>query len=288
VRSAGYPGCAKLSDNPGEGSIFTSTLSSATTLLWNFKVPLQGFESDNAGAFAPALGITLNPVANNSSDVLVLRTLQRDGHASRVSAPLATRTSNPTVPNATPVPVIAGSIMMIMDCGASTVFKATSYNTGTGVVGHATGGSSPSNSTLDLGKAFDIGARMAPLQTYIYYVGTDPVTNEPGLYRQAGATQPAELIIDGVEAFQVGYGEDTTNTRVASRYVAANSVGNWDRVMSVTISMLIRSEQSGTSTDTNTYTLLPAAVGGRVFGPFNDRRQRMVFTTTIALRNRAW
>ena len=107
------------------------------------------------------------------------------------------------------------------------------------------------------------------------------------LYRQTGAVQPADLLIEGVQALQISYAEDTNGDRIADVYRAASAVANWDNVMSVSLAMLIRSEEQGTDVDTKTYQLLPAAAGGVSLGPCNDRRMRMVFTTTIALRNRA-
>ena len=280
VRAAGYMGCARAVP-------FNTTLNNPTALLWDYSIPLQGFESDGAGAWAPALGAgTLDPAPINDSDVLVVRSLQRDGRALRVNFSLASLTSDPNVGAMAPQPYADGSVMMITDCNASSVFQMNSWNAGQLV--HNVGGSTPpGNATTDLGYLYQVGARVAPLATYIYYVGTDPVTNLPGLYRQTGSTQPAELIIDGVQALQVAYGEDTNGDRIADQYVAADAVANWDRVLSVSMAMLVQSDESGTRTDVNTYPLLPAGIGGQTLGPFNDRRQRMVFTTTIALRNRA-
>jgi type IV pilus assembly protein PilW len=168
------------------------------------------------------------------------------------------------------------------------VFQVTGYAPGTpATISHGVGGSNPGNVSNDLGRLYREGSRLAPLQTFIYYVANDPVTGEPSLYRQTGATQPADLLIEGVQALQVSYAEDTNNDRIADVHRAANTVVRWDRVMSVSISMLIRSQEQGTEIDAKTYQLLPAAVGGRLLGPFNDRRMRMVFTTSIALRNRA-
>jgi hypothetical protein len=62
---------------------------------------------------------------------------------------------------------------------------------------------------------------------------------------------------------------------------------DWNRIISINVSMLIRSEEYGTSTDGRSYQLLATAVGGKLLGPYGDRRQRMMFTTTAALRNRA-
>ena len=93
---------------------------------------------------------------------------------------------------------------------------------------------------------------------------------------------------ESLTPLQVAYAVDSVgNDRIADDYVAANAVTNWDNVMSVTISLLLQSAEQGPETDSKTYELLTAALGGQEFGPFDDRRMRMVFTTTIALRNRA-
>lgn len=276
VRSAGYNGCAR-------GVRFTSTLNNPNSLLWNFEVPLQGFESDGGGGYAPALpGGTLNPLPNPESDILVVRGLDRDGRAARLSSALSSGTANAVTTGAV---FTANTLAMISDCNQVSVFQ---IRTGTaGVVTHAAGGANPGNATNNLGYAFELGARIAPLQTYIYYVANDPLNNnEPSLYRQSGATA-AQVLIDGVQAMQVAYGEDTNNDRFVDRYVPANAVGNWDRVISVSVSFLMRSEVSGTNVDNNTYQILPLAVGGQTLGPYADLRQRMTFTSTIAIRNRA-
>ncbi len=52
------------------------------------------------------------------------------------------------------------------------------------------------------------------------------------------------------------------------------------------MSVLVRSEvESGVEADNRTYSLLGA--DGATLGPFADRRQRAVYTTTVVLRNRA-
>jgi type IV pilus assembly protein PilW len=281
VRSAGYMGCARAVP-------YTSTLNSPASLLWNYAVPLQGFESDGAGAWAPAIAVgLLNPAPIRDSDVLVTRAVQRDGRVLRVVSDLGALTSSPSVLDTTMV--APGMIMMITDCTASSVFQVTGFAAGApnGSIEHATGGSAPGNLTEDLGYLYMAGARVAPLQTVIYYVANDPVSGEPSLYRQTGAAQPADQLIEGVQALQLAYAEDTNGDRVADVYRAASAVTNWDNVLSVSLSMLIRSVEQGSDVDAKTYQLLDATVGGRTLGPFNDRRMRMVFTTTIALRNRA-
>lgn len=280
VRSAGFAGCARVAP-------FISTLNSPTSMLWNYSVPLQGFENTGAATWSPALAAgTLNPAPIADSDVLVVRTLERDGLTLRMDLDNAGVTSSPRVTSTADVPV--GTIMLVTDCEGSTVFQVTGYAAGTpATISHAAGGSNPGNSTDDLGRRYLAGSRITPLQTFIYYVGNDPATGEPALFRQTGGTQPADLLIEGVQALQIAYAEDTNGDRIADVHRAADAVGNWDRVLSVSLAMLIQSAEQGTDIDTKTYQLLPAAVGGRLVNPVDDRRMRMVFTTSIALRNRA-
>jgi type IV pilus assembly protein PilW len=278
IRSAGYMGCARAVP-------FTSTLNAPTSMLWNYQIPLQGFEA-TGGGWTPAIGAgTLNPAPLAGSDVVVTRAIQRDGIARTLQASNGL-TGNPRVLSTTAVPV--GQIMLITNCRASSVFQVTGYAAGSpATISHAVGGSGPGNATDDLGWAYPTGSRVMPLETVIYYVANDPVTNEPSLYRQTGAVQPADLLIEGVEALQISYAVDTNGDRIADVHRAASAVGNWDNVMSVSLALLIRSAETGGESDTKTYQLLPAAAGGVLVDPVDDRRMRMVFTTTIALRNRA-
>jgi len=283
LRNSGYLGCAKVPQ------YFTSTLVNQTSMLWNYAAPVQGFESDNTGSYAPVLAAgTLNPAPTANSDVLVVRTLLRDGAAMDVGADVGSATGNPQVPVG--APPADGQILVITDCESSTVFQATGWAGASplGSILHATGGAwVPGNTTTDLGYPYMQLSRVLPLQTYIYYVGNN-AAGEPGLYRQAGAAQPAEMLIEGVQALQVAYAEDTTGDRIADGYFTANNVTTWGNVVSVTLAMLIRSEESGTQVNTTGYQLLPSTVGGRLITPAaGDRRQRMLFTTTVAIRNRA-
>ena len=87
---------------------------------------------------------------------------------------------------------------------------------------------------------------------------------------------------------QVKYGVDTDGDLLANQYVTADNVTNWDTVVSINLAVLVRSiDETGVEKDKQTYKLLggAGATGGGTYGPFNDRRQRAIFTTTITLRN---
>jgi type IV pilus assembly protein PilW len=95
-------------------------------------------------------------------------------------------------------------------------------------------------------------------------------------------------MVAGVENMQVLYGEDTDDDGVANRYRTADSVANFDDVVSMRIGLLLRTD-GNISPDTNTQTYIlngTTAEIGTTVDPFNDRRGRYVFSSTIKLRNR--
>jgi type IV pilus assembly protein PilW len=109
LRSSGYQGCAR-------NMSYTAAINSPGSLLWSFVFPIQGFESDGAGAYAPTVPITLDPLPIADSDIMVVRTPVRDTRMTRVQSTMANSTANITVLNTTPAPAADGQVMMITDC----------------------------------------------------------------------------------------------------------------------------------------------------------------------------
>ena len=280
IRSAGYQGCAR-------GVPVNNRLALPTSTNWNYIFPVQGYENISGTLTPTWVGAALSPLAVADSDVIVVRAAMRDGRSTRLETSMSTLTDDLKVMN-TGTGTLGAGVYMISDCNAADIFQVTAYTPGTpSTMAHGTGVGSPGNAADDFGYLYQAGARIVQLQTIIYYVGIDPATSEPALYQKIGANA-SRLLIEGVQALQISYGEDTDNDRVANLYRAANDVVNWNNIISVNLSMLIRSEQYGTQLDKKSYTLLTTAVGGKVLSGYNDRRQRLMFTTTAALRNRAW
>ncbi len=99
----------------------------------------------------------------------------------------------------------------------------------------------------------------------------------------AGGQIDSQVLARGIENMQVLYGIDTDADAIANSYVDANTIANWNLIISVRITFLVNSvETTATSADTNTYVLLD----GTPIGPFNDNMRRRIFTTTAVLRNR--
>jgi type IV pilus assembly protein PilW len=307
ARAAGYLGCTRpsvdKSVNPPVSS-FSNGLSSAT-LLWNFGQAVYGFEATNATTWAPALDVAIpaSPAPSGGNDVLVLRAARPGSPVFRTNAPFAVGADipvdkDPNITNATfptPMPVV------ISDCRGASVVVATAFTGAagatTGTIAHATtttpGNSTPANSAATLVRTFDVDALVQPVQTVVYYIASCtavgvncPAITPPALWQIVGSGAPQELI-QGVEGMQLIYGVDTDGDLLANSYQKANAVADWGTVVSINIAVLSRSiDQTGTTVDKQTYKLLGGTAGnGADYGPFNDRRQRAIFTTTITLRN---
>jgi type IV pilus assembly protein PilW len=287
VRSAGYQGCARMKRIP-----FWNALNSSTSALWDFGTPMTGYEFTNPGTWTPSLdaaALGLVPAPVDGSDVIALRVTARDAQTIRMTTSMASATANPVVTHTTPAPVQNGQVMLITDCNTASVFQVTGYNAGQ--ILHAAGAGTPGNSSTNLGFVFRTSpsrtTRLIRMETVFYWVG-DAGTG-PVLYRKTGAAVPQPLV-EGVESLQFAYGEDTTGDRVVDQYVAAEAVADWQDIVGVTVSTLLRSDEIGTDVDSETYSLLDPlddAQGGATLGPFDDRRQRMLFNSTATLRSYA-
>lgn len=91
-------------------------------------------------------------------------------------------------------------------------------------------------------------------------------------------------ILEGVETLQFLYGIDTDAVadNFANRYVPADSVADWNRVVGVRVGILVSSlEGVDASANTQRYVVLDAPAM-----TYNDALRRRVFTSTIEVRNR--
>ena len=93
-------------------------------------------------------------------------------------------------------------------------------------------------------------------------------------------------LIEGIENMQILYGEDMPVSGIydgwANYYVPANNVVNWEKVVSIRISLLAATLDNNLTTQPMPYTFNGITTTPAV----TDRKIRRVFTMTIALRNR--
>jgi len=91
-------------------------------------------------------------------------------------------------------------------------------------------------------------------------------------------------LIEGVENMQLSYGIDTDSDGTPNYYVSAPALTDpaWNQVVSIRVSLLIRSMDNNLATQS-----LPYSFNGSIFTPAaGDFRIRKIFTSTIAVRNR--
>jgi type II secretory pathway pseudopilin PulG len=101
----------------------------------------------------------------------------------------------------------------------------------------------------------------------------------PGIGDAAAAPTP---LIPDVEGIEVLYGESNDQTSNVFRYVALSGGPQSERVSTIRVFLLFRTEnETSPVVDTQTYQL-----GEKAYGPFNDRRVRRVVEITTGLRNR--
>ena len=277
LRMAGFRGC-------GGPLIPSVNVLNSASYLYQYNVGLTGNKA-SGGGWLPTLdaAITaLSPAPSTGADVVTLRYI--DGPGVPLSARMASATGTLQVSPGSPI--AAGDILLVADCAASAVFHVTDFAAGTGVVSHAAGvGAAPTNTTTDLGQIFGTDASVYRLVTKTYFIA--PSARKPTIKSMwinsvpnyDGQPQPVEMV-EGVERFQLLYGEDTDGDFAANKYVAADAVGNWTNVVSAKALLLL-----ATTNDNMALSPQPYKFNGVTSTP-TDRRLRQSLTSLITLRNR--
>jgi type IV pilus assembly protein PilW len=286
LRSAGNQGCAR----PIRPERFRNALATPTALRYNFGRPVEGFEGSD-GAWAPALDAAIvSPSAN--SDILVVRSLGTTLPPFRTSAAFAGGTGTIPIQKTVGVGFPQGTPLVISDCEYANVF-ANSAAVGTAGttanVARATGAYTlpsgavtvPQNAAVAFPN-YRAGSMVTAVETIVYYIRPSATGRGPALWRIVGNGAPQELV-EGVERLEIQYGEDTNDDLLVDVYRNADEVVNWNTVIAVSIAVLMRSPEDGIDqAGGQTWDML-----GTEVGPFDDRRPRILFTTTATVRNRA-
>ena len=245
--------------------------------------------SNTAGDWTPALAAELLNGVVPGSDVLVIRNGSPGAHA--LMTPFSDASS--VFASAATTDYAVGDIAIASDCQKASVFQVTAVAASGGGVrlDHAAAGT-PGNATASWAtdQSYADGAEMLHGETWIYYVGAPAGGGPPALFQRRLSVDSAtttvtlapEQLVESVDTMQVLYGVDAALDGAVDGYVTADAVADWTQVVTVRVSLLMRSpDEFGTDVDSRTYD-----VNGVIFNPVDDRRERQVFTTTIALRNR--
>lgn len=213
----------------------------------------------------------------NGADSLTIRG-GKPGQAN-VESPFFPGASNRLTTSAT-TRIEAGDIVLVARCGANDllidaeadILRVTTSLPTTGDTQRDLRFASPKS------QQFENDAVMIELQTVNYFIAAG-ASGEPALFRQE-FDEVAQELIEGVEDMQILYGVDSDGDEFPNQYLSADAVADFDDVVAVQVNLLLRSIDDFVAETPQTYTF-----NGVTQTPA-DRRIRLVFGTTIALRNR--
>ena len=281
-RMAGFRGCNTLGAVVPVGAV---NVLNSTAYPYQFAVSVAGYHG-SGGSWSPGLdasisGLSPSPLAD--TDVITIRTI--DGGGASLAAKMADSSADVTV--APGSNFAAGDVLMVADCSNYAIFNATAFGAGSGVISHEVGIGVPGNTTKDLGQAFspDSAATVYRLVTRTYYVA--PSVRRPGtnslwvnsVPAYDGQAQPEEMV-EGVDNVALLFGEDLDADGAANRYVAANVVGDWSKVVSVKPQLLLATVRDNMATKPQPYTFNGASTTP------TDKRVRTALSSVITVRNR--
>lgn len=123
---------------------------------------------------------------------------------------------------------------------------------------------------------------------HIYYIKNKTVNGKtiPTLFRKSLADTDAiadDEIAEGIEDIQIQFGIDSDNDGDIDFYTPAPTTAQLAQTILVRVNILVRAlteDPNTTYANTKTYNLGEGAIG-----PFNDRFQRRVYTSTVPVRN---
>ncbi len=289
IRMAGFTGCS-------QNAPIANVLNDAgVRSLLDLAIPLQGYDNSQPANSFPGAFET-NVVSGTDAIALLGADTQTYTVASHnpVSATLAT---------AAPHDIKKNEILVVCDFEQTAIFQMVNtninntvaqvvHNTGTGTIGNCVQMlGTPVDCATNTGAAYEFGAgsSVMRLRSNAYYIRNN-VAGIPSLYRQRLNDTPASLVlatlteaeelVEGVENMQIQYGEDTGTDGLPDTYRTANNVANWGNVLSVRISLLLRTLDDNLAPQPQAYTYNGATVTP------GDRRLRRVFTNVVSIRNR--
>ncbi len=290
-RKIGYHGCS----NPGDMNVTVMATSGVDSDFG--ATSLRGYEVGAGGTFSPALDASssLSVIqgtgvrqARVGSDVIQIK------YADRTGAKL-TGNTDPVNANiqvdSNPTGLSQNDIAIVSDCNSAHIFQITNVSTtgGSSIVtmAHA----SSNNSPHKMLPGYTTDADLLSYYDATYFVA-DTGRNVRGsidvysLYRKMSNSATPEELVEGVEFFQVLYGEDVGSGRI--RFVPAGTSGlNMQSVVAIKFALLIQDFEVGQKdNDTRSYTLLDTTIpASGTLSHSGGKYLRKTFTSTVQLRN---
>lgn len=168
VRQAGYRGCRN------DTSKFANLLTDPTQFIYNFALPLEGFEA--SGTIWDRALPTVVTSPRKESDILALRN-QLEGTVSYLVQDMAALNAPLVIPPGTkdtPFKSAGGDLGMISDCQGATVFHVPAVDFAAGKVSHLVRIDNPSDDPNAFDRLYLRNTEVSRVATVLYYVRISP------------------------------------------------------------------------------------------------------------------
>jgi type IV pilus assembly protein PilW len=271
IRAAGYSGCSILEDiipnviaepAPTEGFVIASSI--------------LGYDGNNSAA--SNAGDTWATPANwlPNTDVLIISNGGDCG--ADLTGNMGVVNANIQLSSAYGCGFQAGDALLITDCQTADLFRATNVSEGTikTTIAH----SQAANTSNNLSRAYQENATVLRFLQNTYFIGTSPNGN-PALYR-TDVNGDTEELVDNIADMQIEYGVDNGTDGVVDAFRTASNISDWTSVLSVRLSLLVRSDDNAL-TEPQTVTFNGTAINS---GTDTDKRLRSIFNSVVSIRNR--
>lgn len=292
AKSAGFQGC-------GEISVTANVMNNSTSSWWlDTARPIRAFNSITG---FPA---DLTNIVASSDAVAFIRSDNLSESLVIAHDPVTA-----TFTLAAAALFEQGDLLLVTDCQNSSFFQMTGPAPSSTNVkvehndGSVAAGFSPGNCSKSLGancgstgitKQFGAGSLISRIVANAYFIAPSQTsgagnslyvrfpTRVGHVVNVTNTPRPVEMV-PGIQAMRIYYGVDDDGDLSANRFLRANevdSLGLLNRVVSIRVEILLRSQGDSLSSTNQTYIF----DGASVTAP--DRRIYKVFSTTLNLRNR--
>lgn len=296
IRMAGYTGCSSrgnitptvMANNPPP--VDTSPSNAIT-----------GF-SNNGNTWQPVLPVGLAGFVNTGTDVITLQRASECG--ANLTGQMGVLNANVQIFFPNTCGFVQNQAVIISDCTTADIFQVTNNPGSPGGNTQTLAHSNAVNTGNNLSKLYGPDASISRYISNTYHLNAG-AAGEPALWIASwdpvdpegdGEFTNLELA-DGVEDMQITYGidngsggNDYVDIYVTGNFIETDAGTAWSDVKSVRINLLLRSADRVTAQPRtivfNGDTINDAAAPPIYDTGTPDRRLRMVYTSTIAVRNR--
>lgn len=266
--------------------------------------PLQGWEGTK-----PSIMETAETIRSNTDSIII----KYAGGGGSFTAKSSNQVHTPSLGVNESHGAYAGQIVFVSSSGGCDIFQSTN-NANANALQQSGGNVQPGNKNCGSGgssspnyqcwsQAYSGPISLYTLQSNLYFIRDNGDGRLPSLYRKRlGKTSTtsvgwmsAEELVEGVLDMQIVYGVDSDGDRRANLYSKADSITDWEKVVSTRIELLVASPEIN-AVDKPQTIAFPAATGitkedefaKYVDGTVTIKQNRIakIFTTTVGIRNR--